>query len=106
MTTQEKIKAIQTALGVKADGVFDGASVDAAYARLVPVAKAVPAAPKPAAPAPKPETPAAPMPESTPAAKPVLGGITADHWIEGAERDPSPGGKAMPVRRCVVMHFP
>lgn len=31
--------------------------------------------------------------------------ITADHWIEGARRRLIHGGKPMPVRRALVIHF-
>lgn len=31
--------------------------------------------------------------------------ITQDHWLEGALRRPIPGGKAMTVRRFLVIHF-
>lgn len=31
--------------------------------------------------------------------------ITDDHWLAGATRDPLPGGDAMNIRRCLVMHF-
>ncbi len=89
MTNLEKIKAIQTALGVAADGVFDDGTVDAVYRRLVPAA----------APAAKP-APAPPAP-----AKALAGGIGPDHWLEGAAREVIEGGKPMPVRRCVVLHF-
>lgn len=31
--------------------------------------------------------------------------ITDDHWLKEAVREPLAGGNAMPVRRCVVIHF-
>lgn len=31
--------------------------------------------------------------------------IGETHWLEGVARDPLPGGSAMPVRRCVVIHY-
>lgn len=31
--------------------------------------------------------------------------IRDDHWIFGAQHDRLPGGSAMPVRRCVVIHY-
>jgi N-acetylmuramoyl-L-alanine amidase len=31
--------------------------------------------------------------------------IRDDHWLQYAARDPLPGGSAMPVRRCVVIHY-
>ena len=31
--------------------------------------------------------------------------IRDDHWIEGVQHDRISGGAAMPIRRCVVIHF-
>lgn len=31
--------------------------------------------------------------------------VTQDHWLEGAARKPVPGGRGMPVRRYIVMHY-
>lgn len=31
--------------------------------------------------------------------------VAQDHWLEGAIRKPVPGGRGMPVRRYIVMHF-
>jgi N-acetylmuramoyl-L-alanine amidase len=31
--------------------------------------------------------------------------VRDDHWLEDVQRDPLPGGAAMPVRRCVVIHY-
>ena len=31
--------------------------------------------------------------------------VAPDHWLEGAIRKPVPGGRGMPVRRYIVMHF-
>jgi len=28
-----------------------------------------------------------------------------DHWLQGVKRELIPGGSAMPVRRCLVIHF-
>ncbi|HEV7405907.1 MAG TPA: N-acetylmuramoyl-L-alanine amidase [Chthoniobacteraceae bacterium] len=98
MTKLEKIKAIQTALGVAADGEFNDQTLDAVFSKLVPIQKAAPAA-KPPAPAPAKPAPALPEPVV------ALGKIGPDHWLEGAVREVFEGGKPMPVRRCVVMHF-
>lgn len=94
MNKVEKLKAIQTALGVGADGEFNDQTLDALFSKLVPIEKA-------RAPAPAPAKPAAPLPKPESA----VGKIGADHWLEGAVREVFAGGKAMPVRRCVVLHF-
>lgn len=31
--------------------------------------------------------------------------VAQDHWLEGAIRKPVPGGRGMPVRRYIVMHY-
>lgn len=31
--------------------------------------------------------------------------VAQDHWLEGAVRKPVPGGRGMPVRRYIVMHY-
>lgn len=31
--------------------------------------------------------------------------VGTDHWLEDVKRDYLPGGSAMPVRRCIVLHF-
>jgi len=33
------------------------------------------------------------------------GGISSDHWLDFAIKEKIEGGKEMPVRRCVVIHF-
>lgn len=31
--------------------------------------------------------------------------ITDDHWLDPVTKDPIAGGSAMPIRRCLVIHF-
>lgn len=46
-----------------------------------------------------------PPPGQSPPKPPVAGEITADHWLDGAQRRDLPGGLAMNTRRFLVIHF-
>jgi N-acetyl-anhydromuramyl-L-alanine amidase AmpD len=91
MNKSDKIKAIQRAVGVKDDGIFGGMTVDAVYNKIVPSG--------------------APVTDTAPSSPRVLsttgsgGGIGSDHWLDFAIKEKIVGGKEMPVRRCVVIHF-